>query len=332
MQKDENLKAMLQQLDGYRNYISHQLVSAQFPSNPNNLYDPVRYILDLGGKRMRPILSMMACELFSGEYETATDAAMSVEIFHNFTLIHDDMMDAAPLRRGKETVHTKWNENVGLLSGDILMIESYKRLAKYDAAILPQLLRLYNSTAIEVCQGQQMDMDFEVRSDVKINDYIEMIRLKTAVLLGCSLQLGALVAKASDENAQAIYNFGCNLGIAFQLQDDILDVYADQEKFGKQVGGDIIANKKTYLMLTALEDANEDQLARLNLLFNESDHPKKVEGVKQLYAELDIRHKAEQQMNAFYNTAMENLAAINIPDDKKLPLKALAMYLLGRES
>lgn len=332
MHKDENLKAMLQQIDGYRNYISHQLVSAQFPSNPNNLYDPVRYILDLGGKRMRPILSMMACELFSGEYERATDAAMSVEIFHNFTLIHDDIMDEAPLRRGKETVHKKWNENVGLLSGDLLMIESYKRLAKYDAAILPQLLRLYNSTAIEVCQGQQMDMDFEDRTDVNISDYIEMIRLKTAVLLGCSLQLGALVAKATDENAEAIYNFGCNLGIAFQLQDDILDVYADQSKFGKQVGGDIIANKKTYLMLTALEDASKKQLKKLKRLETEEDLVKKVAEVKEIYADLNIQEKAEKQMNAFYNTAMENLAAINISDEKKFPLKALAMYLLGRES
>ena len=332
MQKDDNYKAMLRQLDSYRDYISNQLVNTQFPSNPTNLYEPARYVLDLGGKRMRPILSMMACELFSGKYEKATDAALGVEIFHNFTLIHDDIMDEAPLRRGKETVHKKWNTNVGLLSGDILMIESYKRLANYNAALLPQLLKLYNDTAIEVCQGQQMDMDFEERSDVSIEDYVEMIRLKTAVLLGCSLQLGALVGEASDENAKAIYNFGCNLGIAFQLQDDILDVYADQSKFGKQVGGDIIANKKTYLMLTALSDSSPDQLVRLKTLFTENDSEIKVNGVKKIYSELNIRAKAEEQMNAYYDTAMSNLEAINISDEKKFPLKAIAMYLLDRES
>jgi len=332
MKKDENLKNMLAQLDTYRDYISTQISSTQFPSNPHNLYEPAKYILELGGKRMRPILSMMACELFSGEFEKATNVAMGVEIFHNFTLIHDDIMDEAPLRRGKETVHKKWNSNVGLLSGDILMIESYKRLATARPEILPEILKLYNITAIEVCEGQQMDMDFEESDSVSIDEYVRMIRLKTAVLLGCSLKLGAIVGGAAHKDSNDLYNFGTNLGIAFQLQDDILDVYADQNKFGKQVGGDIIANKKTYLLLTALATANVSQKARLEALFTEKDLVKKVKEVKEIYAELNIREKAEEQMNVFYKTAMQNLDAINATEEKKMPLRAIAMYLMGRES
>ncbi|MCB9224658.1 MAG: polyprenyl synthetase family protein [Crocinitomicaceae bacterium] len=323
---------MFNRLETYKNVVTSELANTQFPEQPLNLYEPVKYILDLGGKRMRPILSMMACEMFSGEYIKAKDAALGVEIFHNFTLIHDDIMDAAPLRRGKETVHKKWNERVGLLSGDALMVESYKRLANYRPDLLPKILKLYNITAIEVCEGQQMDMDFESRDDVKIEEYINMIRLKTAVLLGCSLQLGAIVGGASEKDAQDLYNFGVNLGIAFQLQDDILDVYADQSKFGKQVGGDIIANKKTFLLLTALETANSDQLQRLRSLFNETNNEKKVEAVKEIYAELRIKDKAEQQMEIYYRTAMENLDAIHVDDVKKEPLRTIANYLLSRES
>lgn len=332
MNKQQNLEAMLAQLDTYRDYISAEITNTKFPTNPQGLYEPVRYILDLGGKRMRPILSMMACEMFSGEYKGAINAAMGVEIFHNFTLIHDDIMDEAPLRRGKETVHKKWNSNVGLLSGDILMIESYKRLAAHAPAILPKLLKLYNITAIEVCEGQQMDMDFETSDDVSIDNYINMIRLKTAVLLGCSLQLGAIVGDASDKDAQDIYDFGTNLGIAFQLQDDILDVYADQSKFGKQVGGDILCNKKTFLLLTALEEANTEQTEKLQALFTETNPERKVKGVKAIYAELGIKEAAEAKMSEYYTLAMTKLESIQIDTDKKQPLRAIAMYLMGRES
>ncbi|MEX1001074.1 MAG: polyprenyl synthetase family protein [Crocinitomicaceae bacterium] len=333
MKKAENLSEMLSKLESYRNFISDEIANTEFPSTPSKLYEPLRYILGLGGKRMRPILSMMACELFSGEYQDAKNAAMGVEIFHNFTLIHDDIMDEAPLRRGKETVHKKWNERVGILSGDALMIESYKRLGTYRPEILPRLLKLYNITAIEVCEGQQMDMDFEKSDHVSIEDYLRMIRLKTAVLLGCSLKLGAIVGGASEKEAQDLYDFGANLGIAFQLQDDILDVYADQNKFGKQVGGDIIANKKTYLLLTALDTANADQLKRLQkLLFDETDKEKKVRGVKEIYAELNIRKKAEQQMEIFYHTALQNLDAIQVETSKKEPLRNIAAFLLSRES
>jgi geranylgeranyl diphosphate synthase type II len=281
---------------------------------------------------MRPILSMMSCELFSGEYENATNAAMGVEIFHNFTLIHDDIMDEAPLRRGKETVHKKWNINVGLLSGDVLMIESYIRLAKYKPELLPRLLKLYNLTAIEVCEGQQMDMDFENSSSVSIADYVRMIELKTAVLLGCSLKLGAIVGGANEKDAQELYEFGTNLGIAFQLQDDILDVYADQSKFGKQVGGDIIANKKTFLLLTALETANASQLKRLQQLLQETNNEIKLAGVLAIYEELNIKSKAEAKLNEFYATAIAKLDAISCPDEKKAPLRAIAMNLLSRDN
>jgi geranylgeranyl diphosphate synthase type II len=332
MTKQKNLTEMLAQLDTYRDYIATELANAKFPTNPQGLYEPVRYILDLGGKRMRPILSMMACEMFSGEYKGATDAALGVEIFHNFTLIHDDIMDEAPLRRGKETVHKKWNRNVGLLSGDILMIESYKRLAQYAPDILPKILKLYNITAIEVCEGQQMDMDFETSEHVSIDNYINMIRLKTAVLLGCSLELGAIVGNASDKDGKDIYNFGSNLGIAFQLQDDILDVYADQSKFGKQVGGDILCNKKTFLLLTALQNADSSQKERLEQLFNEKDPGLKVKGVKAIYAELGIKEVAEAELSAYYSTAMANLDSIQVEESKKQPLRAIAMYLMGRES
>ena len=332
MEKENNASAMLSKLESYRSFITDEIAKTQFPADPSKLYEPVKYILELGGKRMRPILSMMACELFSGNFQDAKDAALGVEIFHNFTLIHDDIMDEAPLRRGKATVHKKWNENVGLLSGDALMIESYKRLATYKPELLPQILKLYNVTAIEVCEGQQMDMDFESTENVSIQDYLRMIRLKTAVLLGCSLKLGAIVGGASEKDAQDLYDFGTNLGIAFQLQDDILDVYADKSKFGKQVGGDIIANKKTYLLLTALETANAEQRKRLKTLFEEPDKDKKVREVKALYAELGIREKAERQMQIFYHTALDKLNIIKVDDRKKEPLRSLAAFLLSRES
>ena len=251
---------------------------------------------------------------------------------HNFTLIHDDIMDQAPMRRGKETVHHKWNEPVAILSGDTLMIESYILLANYEPELLTKILPLYNTAAIEVCEGQQMDMDFERLDNVSIDDYIKMIRKKTAVLLGCSLQLGAVVGGASDNDAQDLYDFGTNLGIAFQLQDDILDVYADQAKFGKQVGGDIIANKKTFLLLTALLQANPEQRSRLDTLFSETDHSKKVRGIKDIYSELNIQEQAMNRMEIFYQTAMDKLNDVQIEDSKKEPLKALAAYLLSRES
>lgn len=322
---------MITSVNDYQVYIESFLHEYQLPDQPKNLYDPIRYFLKIGGKRMRPVLALMGAEMFCADYTVAKHAALSVELFHNFTLIHDDIMDAAPLRRGRETVHTKWNSNIGILSGDTLLIEAYQQLTAYPPVILAQLLPLFNQTAKEVCEGQQMDMDFEDESIVEIDAYIKMIAYKTAVLLGCSLKMGAIVGAASEDDAQDLYEFGLNLGIAFQIQDDILDVYADQNKFGKQVGGDIIANKKTYLLLRAYQDANPDQLDRLNKLITESNSDAKVTGVKSIYNELSIRDKATEQMNAFHTIAMGKLDHLGVSDQKKVPLRALAEFLLGRE-
>jgi len=316
----------------YQNFISQEIEELNLPSVPQQLYEPITYFLSLGGKRMRPVLTLMGCELFQSDYSKAKQAALAVELFHNFSLIHDDIMDEAPLRRGQQTVHIKWNTNVGVLSGDALLILAYQQLTTYSADILKELLPLFNQTAIEVCEGQQYDMDFELRSDVSIQEYIQMIRFKTAVLLGCSLQMGAIIGGACQKDAKALYHFGLNLGIAFQLQDDILDVYADQNKFGKQVGGDIIANKKTYLLLKAFEDADANQSKLLNELLLESNADKKVKGVKQIYELLDIKSKAELKMNDFYQIALKSLNEINLSATKKEPLLNLANFLMGREN
>jgi geranylgeranyl diphosphate synthase type II len=322
---------MITNVNDYQVYIESLLDEYEVPGHPKNLYEPIRYFLKIGGKRMRPVLALMSAELFTEDYKVAKNVALAVELFHNFTLIHDDIMDAAPLRRGKETVHTKWNSNIGILSGDTLMIAAYEQLTFYPPAILAQLLPLFNRTAKEVCEGQQMDMDFESESIVEIDDYIKMIAYKTAVLLGCSLKMGAIVGGASENDAQDLYEFGLNLGIAFQIQDDILDVYADQNKFGKQVGGDIIANKKTYLLLRAYQDAHSEQLARLNAFITATDSVAKVHGVKLIYNELSIREKATEQMNAYHTIALQNLEHLGVSEEKKAPLRALAEFLLGRE-
>ena len=322
---------MMTSISNYQQIIKEEIEKLAIPSTPGNLYDPITYFLGLGGKKMRPVLTLMGCELFQSNYSPAKGAAMAVELFHNFSLIHDDIMDDAPLRRGNETVHEKWNSNIGILSGDALLVIAYQQLAGYEPTTLTKLFPLFNQTAIEVCEGQQHDMDFEERDDVSIDEYIQMIKFKTAVLLGCSLQMGAIVGGANESDSKELYNFGVNLGLAFQLQDDILDVYADQNKFGKQVGGDIIANKKTYLLLKAFEDASSAQKDQLNILATETDLVAKVNGVKSVYADLDIKAKAESKMDDYYQIALKNLAAINISDEKKKPLLGLAHFLMGRE-
>lgn len=322
---------MITSVNDYQVYIESLIKEYQVPDQPKNLYEPIRYFLKIGGKRMRPVLALMGAELFNADYSIAKNAALAVELFHNFTLIHDDIMDAAPLRRGHETVHTKWNSNIGILSGDTLLIEAYDQLTVYPPSILAQLLPLFNKTAKEVCEGQQMDMDFEQEPFVEIDRYIKMIAFKTAVLLGCSLKMGAIVGEASEEDGQDLYDFGLNLGIAFQIQDDILDVYADQDKFGKQVGGDILANKKTYLLLRAYQDADTEQSERLNNLMNESDPEYKVREVKAIYNALSIRDKATEQMNYYHSIALQKLDHLGVSEKKKAPLRALAEFLLGRE-
>src|SRR3569833_1386400 len=277
----------------------------QFPLYPAELYEPIKYILSLGGKRMRPAIVLMACDLFGGDPDKAVAPALAIEVFHNFTLMHDDIMDNAPLRRGKTTVHEKWNKNVGILSGDVMLIEGYKLMMNVDEHLLRPILNIFNETAVGVCEGQQLDMEFETRNDVSIEEYITMIRLKTAVVLGGALKIGALVGGASEKDAVLLHVFGEQLGIAFQLQDDILDVYGDPEKFGKQIGGDIISNKKTYLLLKSLELANSLQSNELQnwLGAKQFNAIEKVQAVTALYNNLDVRQLAEQAMESYADKA-----------------------------
>lgn len=321
---------MSRNLDRYQEMVSGLLDDLSIPSEPANLYEPIKYILSLGGKRLRPTLALMGHEVFDENIEASGEAALAVEIFHNFSLIHDDIMDEAPLRRGKETVHKKWNQNVAILSGDVMLVQAYEQLSAYSGTTLNRLLEIFNRTAIEVCNGQQLDMDFEERDEVSIDEYLEMIRLKTAVLLGCSLKMGGIVADGPSRSCDKLYEFGVHLGIAFQLQDDILDVYAEGEQFGKQVGGDIISNKKTYLLLKAFEDANDSQKSALTEQLSNPNATEKVRTVMAIYDELQIREKATEKMMEYHELALKNLEDINVDEEHKAPLKAVAAYLSER--
>jgi len=304
-----------------------------YPTQPPDLYEPINYILSLGGKRLRPALLLMACDVFGGDVNKAIKASLAIEVFHNFTLMHDDIMDKAPLRRGKITVHERWNQNVAILAGDAMMVEANKLMLQVDDSILRPVMDIFNDTATGVCEGQQFDMSFESRDDVRADEYVNMIRLKTAVLLGGALKIGALIGGASQEDAALLYTFGEQLGIAFQLQDDILDVYGDPDKFGKQVGGDILSNKKTYLLIKALEMADEDNLSELNKwLSNAQPNPQeKVAAVTAIYNNIKVREVAEQAMQAYANEAFTALDAINIPEENKQYLHSFADSLLVRE-
>ena len=275
-------------LEEFDNYLSQKAISRE----PANLYDPIVYILNLGGKRVRPVLVLMAAEIFGGDYKKALDAALAIEVFHNFSLVHDDIMDAAPLRRGKQTVHERWDINTAILSGDAMLIRAYHLFENYPGETFRQLAELFSKTAIEVCEGQQYDIDFETRDKVSIEEYLKMIEYKTAVLVGASLKMGAIVANASEENCNRIYEFGRLLGIAFQLQDDYLDAFGDPDSFGKQVGGDIIENKKTFLYLTSLQEAASNEAIQLEHLYsiNPPDPSAKVETVKSLFESLSLIH------------------------------------------
>ncbi len=316
----------------YSQFFEEKLQQQSFPNQPENLYDPLRYFMTLGGKRLRPLLTLMGAELFGIHAEQALPAAIAVEYFHNFSLIHDDIMDEAPLRRTQPTIHTKWNLPIAILSGDVLLVKAYQEIAKQNPDVIPSLLDLFNRTAVEVCEGQQLDMDFEKRSSVHQDEYIEMIRLKTSVLLGCALEMGAIVAHASKEDCENLYLFGVEIGVAFQIQDDILDLYADPDKFGKQVGGDVMVNKKTLLLLKAFELANEAQTEQLNRLLLEKDVEKKVKEVRQLFDLLEVRSAAKLEMEKHYQKAMIALEAIQTEQEKKKPLLEMAHFLFHREN
>ena len=300
-----------------------------YPAQPANLYDPIKYIMSLGGKRIRPVIVLMATELFTDEVEKSIDVALAIETFHNFTLVHDDIMDNAPLRRGKQTVHEKWGVNNAILSGDVMMVESNKHLSKVDISVLKQVLDAFNLTAQGVCEGQQLDMEFETRDNVSIPEYINMIRLKTAVLLGGAMELGAIVGGATAKDGRLIYQFGENLGVAFQLQDDILDVYGDPSKFGKQVGGDIISNKKTFLHLKAKALVNSEE--RNILLGKSQNDAEKVKAVTALYNNYEIKALADQEMELYLAKAYQALDELTVAEERKTNLKTLVKQIMDRE-
>ena len=315
--------------------IDQAIAQQTFGDQPTELYEPIRYIMALGGKRLRPTLTLLAYQLFrdDGTSPSVLHPALAVEVFHNFSLMHDDIMDDAPLRRGKPTVHERWNPNVAILSGDVMLVKAYELLRHAAPEKLPSVLASFNQCATEVCEGQQWDMNFETRSEVSEADYLRMIRQKTAVLLGFSLQLGGLLADADEATTQSLYELGVNIGIGFQLKDDLLDVYADQAKFGKQPGGDIIANKKTFLLIKALEKAEDEQHVKLvDWLSRPSfDKEEKVKEVTSLYDQLNIRSLTETAMNEYFQRGLAQLTRINVADTRKQPLRAFIEHLIHRE-
>lgn len=322
----------MQQILKYQEIIDNRLRNYIFPDKPSNLYDPLRYFLKIGGKRTRPALTMLSCSLFGEPGIKALNAALAIEMFHNFTLIHDDIMDDAPLRRGQQTVHEKWNSDIAILSGDTLFTEAINVLAQNDAKDLPKLIAIYTKTSREVCEGQQMDMDYESSSTVTIPEYIEMIRLKTSVLLGAALEMGAIVAGVENkQDIQNIYDFGVNIGLAFQIQDDILDLYAESSKFGKQVGGDILANKKTFLLLKAFELADETIKKEMNILLDNASGDEKVIKMKQIFDQLKVREEAELLKTFYYKKALKNMEDISVSSESKHSLLELAESLMTRE-
>jgi len=313
--------------------IEQELDKTGFTAEPKTLYEPARYILALGGKRLRPILTLLACGLYA-EAKKAMPQAVAVEVFHNFTLMHDDIMDAAPLRRGQPTVHHKWNVNTAILSGDAMLVKAYQLLANCDAEHLPALLKVFSQTAIEVCEGQQLDMDFETQPSVSEEEYIRMIQLKTSVLLGCALQMGAIVGGANAQDAANLYRFGLLMGTSFQIKDDVLDCFGNPEKVGKQVGGDIISNKKTLLLIHALKTAKGADAENLQkwLVARTFNPLEKVEAIKSIYQNNGTDAYAQAQINAYYKQAIRHLGALSLAPEKVKPLYDFAAWLLHREA
>lgn len=300
----------MQTIDKYIEIINNAIASIDYPQSPFGLYAPVKYQLDMGGKRVRPLLTVMACDMFGGDIEEAISPALGLEIFHNFTLLHDDVMDKADIRRGRPTVHKAWNENTAILSGDAMQIIATQKVCEAPLRVLKEVLDLYNKTALEICEGQQFDMEFETREDVTREEYIEMIRLKTAVLIGCALKMGAIIAGATSSQADAMYKFGENIGLAFQLQDDYLDVYGDAETFGKKIGGDILNNKKTYMLISALSMAEGATKERLQALLAGKADDEKIAQVTAIYGELGIDKIAREKIAEYSQKALAYLNEI----------------------
>jgi len=317
----------------FQQLIEEEIKKVSFPREPEELYDPIRYTIALGGKRLRPALLLMSNELFGGDYHAIVRPALAIELFHNFTLLHDDIMDKAPLRRGQPTVHEKWNADIAILSGDTLFVKSCELMMNVEDRYLRQALTLFYAAATDVCEGQQWDMNFETSTHVSVADYLRMIGSKTAALLACALSIGALTAGASEAEQQHIHSFGKNLGIAFQLHDDVLDLYGDEKKFGKKQGGDIVSNKKTFLLLSAMQFAvgpDRDELAQW--IFAKNFNPaEKVNAIKTIFSALGIREKAEAEMEKYFQSAIRDLDAIQQSDERKSTLREFAEQLMLRE-
>lgn len=314
--------------------IETEITQLSFEYPPKSLYDPIEYILSLGGKRIRPALALMACNLYKEDVENVINPALGIEVFHNFTLLHDDLMDKADKRRNKPTVHKVWNDNTAILSGDAMLIAAYQLIGKTEPEHLKEVFDLFTATALEICGGQQYDMEFESRNDVTEPEYMEMIRLKTAVLLACSLKTGAIIGGASKEDASDLYEFGIHIGLAFQLQDDLLDVYGDTATFGKNIGGDILCNKKTFLLIHAFELASPEQKRILNeWIGKETFVPsEKIEAVTNIYNELNLKEITSAKMQRYYDKAMEHLDKLNVSPEKLTVLKEVSNRLMYRQS
>lgn len=312
--------------------VEQELRSLKWPREPRLLYEPIAYSLEEGGKRIRPVALLMACSAFRGGVDAAKPAAMAIEVFHNFTLLHDDIMDRSDMRRGKPAVHTRWNDNVAILSGDAMMIWAYRLLSQCDEAVLPQLLAVFTDVAVGVCEGQQYDMDFESRDDVTVEEYLRMIELKTAVLLAGALKLGALCGGAEPVQAELLYRFGIDLGMAFQLQDDLLDTYGDPAVFGKPVGGDILVGKKTYLLTSALRAADAPTRARLLALLHDAGMApdEKIAAVRAVYDSLAVRQTAEHAIASYFDEARQVLRSLRLSEERLAPLQELSDMLLNR--
>lgn len=311
---------------------NHYLTEKISVKEPVNLYEPIKYILDLGGKRIRPLLVLLTANLFGTAYKKAFPAALAVEVFHNFTLIHDDIMDAASMRRGNQTVHQKWNKNIGILSGDAMLILAYSFIEEYPEAMYKQIMCMFNKTAIEVCEGQQFDMDFEQRSEVSMDQYMEMIRLKTAVLLASAFEIGAIIAEASLKDRKSIYQFGIHLGLAFQIQDDYLDTFGNEQTFGKKIGGDILENKKTFLFIAALQNSDQQEQALLNEFFKETHESEKIKRVTQFFIDKKIPELAQKTIENYTNLAFTFVDELSITDIKKQQLKEIGLKLMNRNA
>lgn len=314
--------------------IAEKIKSIDFTGNPKELYEPIEYTLSLGGKRLRPFLVLMVCDLFDGPIDNAINSAIGIELFHNFTLLHDDIMDLAPLRRNSPTVYQKWNTNIAILSGDAMYAKAYELVIESDIDVLKKVLSIFTQTAIEVCEGQQYDMNYETDETISITDYIKMIRLKTAVLIAASIKIGALVGGASENNANTLYKFGECIGIAFQLIDDYLDVYGNQAKFGKKTGGDILSNKKTFLLIKALDIAKGESRERLIFYIHNTNHnpQEKINGVTEIYNNLNIPELTSELIMKYFNEGKEYLNLVNLGDDKKAYFLKFTEELLSRES